>query len=190
VTRTEPDRYENRVDAVRTALRVAWSEVLGVAETAPTTNFYAAGGTSSSAALLLAKMHGTGSGATLAELIARPTFAEQLDLFTANRIQAADLRAIRLNTTQELRLDQLAREVRTGRKTSLKPMPFVLELTGTVDRRQLVRSLVELVRQHEMLHTGFLDARGRIAPRRTTMVDTWQPEKIDLSALPPAPARS
>jgi aryl carrier-like protein len=193
MTRLEPDLDDSAPtgetdsglasDDVRVALSEAWSELLGVDEVTPSSNFYSAGGTSVVALLLLAKMHGKGSGANLSELIARPTFAEQVELFTTGRAEVADTREVRLNPTQELRLAQIARQVKAGETVSLKPLPLVVEIVGEIDRHLLMQSMVDLVRRHENLSTGFLDSHGEIAPARTAMADTWKPEEIDFSAF-------
>jgi len=179
---TDPDGPGLAPDKVRAALREAWCELLGVDEVTPSSNFYSAGGTSIDALLLLAKMHGKGSAVQLTEFIARPTFAEQLELFTAGRAEVVDTREVRLNPMQETRLAQIARQVKAGRTASLKPLPLVVEIVGEIDRHLLMRSMVDLIRRHELLSTGFLDSHGDIAPTRTAMADTWKPEDLDLSA--------
>lgn len=168
-------------DQVRAALREAWSELLGVAVVAPISNFYSEGGTSLTAALLLAKMHGHGAGARLAELLACKTFAEQLDLFTAGRADPGDTRSGGLFPAQEFRLARIARQVKASGTAVAEPVTLALEITGDVDHDLLIESMVELVRRHDVLSTGFVNHEGQITPARTAMADSWRPETIDLS---------
>jgi aryl carrier-like protein len=191
VNRPDPDLADSPWDdetvagvdpeEVRAALRQAWRELLGVDAVTASSNFYSEGATSLTAVLLVAKMQHHGANVRLAELVARKTFAEQLDLFTAGRSDGADPRANSLLPVQRLRLAQIARQVKAGGTAPVKPLALMLEITGEVDRDLLAQSMVELVRRHDVLNTGFLNREGEIAPTRTAVADTWKPERIDLS---------
>ncbi|MBS2531530.1 hypothetical protein KGQ20_01965 [Catenulispora sp. NF23] len=171
-------------DDVRVILSEAWHELLDIDGVTPASNFYSEGGTSVTSMLLLAKLLEKGFQARLSELIACRTFGEQLALFTSGRAEQADaIQDSVLTAKQELQLARIRRQIKAQGVASAKPVPLVLEISGDVDHDLLSQSLVDLVRRHDVLTTGFIDAHGEVAPTRTDFADTWKPERMDLTAF-------
>jgi hypothetical protein len=175
---------------IRPALLQAWYELLDVDTVTSSSNFYAEGGTSLVAARLLARMLENGFSASLAELISCGTFGEQLEVFAEGPPDASDTRGSRLTMRQELRLKQIARQVKTSGVADVKPVALVLEITGEIDRELLVRSMVDLVRRHDALTLGFVGHQGDITLTQTAFADQWEPEQIDFSGLSIEDARA
>jgi Condensation domain/Phosphopantetheine attachment site len=168
----------------RVVLAEAWHELLHIDGVTPSSNFYSEGGTSVTSMLLLAKLLDKGFQARLSELIACRTFGEQLALFTSGRAeQAGAAQDSVLTAKQELQLARISRQIKAQGIASAKPVPLVLEISGAVDHDLLSQSLVDLVRRHDVLTTGFIDAHGEVAPRRTDFADSWKPERMDLTAF-------
>lgn len=180
MTGPEPDVNP---DEVRAALHAAWSGLLGVDAVTSASNFYAGGGTSLTAALLLAKMRGKGASVRLTELVACTTFAEQLELFTAGHAATGDTAEADLFAVQEIRLGQIVRQLRASASAPVKALALVLEITGDIDEDLLSESMVDLVRRHDALNVGYINYNGEIAPTRTAVADSWKPERMDLSGF-------
>ncbi|WP_194923054.1 condensation domain-containing protein [Catenulispora pinisilvae] len=192
---SEPDEYreireirgitgDSGPDDVRVVLSEAWHELLDIDGVSPDSNFYSEGGTSVTSMLLLAKMLDKGFQARLSELIACRTFGEQLALFTSARAEQGEATQDSVLTAkQELQLARIKKQIKARGSADAKPVPLVLEISGDVDHDLLSQSLVDLVRRHDVLTTGFIDSHGEIAPTRTDFADTWKPERMDLTAF-------
>lgn len=174
-----------RADVLRASLLEAWRTVLGVDDVAADSNFFAAGGTSLGAAHLLALMRDKGFDARLADVISGPTFDEQLSAFTPEQEPSDSGRGQPFTIRQQLRLRIIAAQLRETGVATVKPVALLLELTGPVDHDAVADAMVDLVRRHAVLATGFVDRDGTISPVPTRIAERWRPERLDLTAAAP-----
>ena len=141
----------------------AWAGVLGTAP-GPDDDFYADGGTSLRAALVVARMRADGlSGVSVQAVMETPRFADLVDRLdrASGAVQApAPLRRVDrtsplpLSYAQEIQLLSGVRARKEGKPVHPSVLPFALRLTGT-NPEQVRAALAVLVARHESLRMGF-----------------------------------
>jgi amino acid adenylation domain-containing protein len=169
------------------ALATIWGQVLGIEGIGVHDGFFELGGHSLSAGRVTSRVReALGVELAPADLFAAPTIAAlAARMAEAPRAGGALLRAVPRDRDLPLSfpqqrlwfLDRL-----TGRQ-AVYNIPYLLRLTGRLDRGALVRSLREIVQRHEALRTSFTERDGLAVQRIAPRVELEVPA-IDLRLLP------
>jgi bacitracin synthase 3 len=146
-------------DEIEKKLKNIWSEILGITSIGIDDDFFELGGHSLKASILTAKIHKTFEiSMPLAQVFETPTIKELGNYIKKSTgslyrdIEAVEKRDYYALSSAQERLYFLDRFDTIG--TSYH-MPFVLEITGTLDRERLETVFRQLLRRHEVLRTSF-----------------------------------
>ena len=157
----EERRYVAPRDALELQLTKLWEKVLGLKLVGVTDDFFDIGGHSILAARVVASIEQQlGANLPLAALFDAPTIAQLADyLRKKGRASTTAPPLRRLSKREDLPLSFSQQRLwflnQLEPSTPVYHVPMVLRLEGKLDQEALERSLNDIVRRHEVLHTAF-----------------------------------